>query len=421
MTTFVVPRTAREEFRADWPLLLTAMMGAGLSAILAYALGIFIGPIGREFGWNPEIIVTGFTLSTVLGVVGVIFSGRLIERFGARNLTLTGTFILAGATVALGLIPNSVPAYLGCYVAVAAAHTLLSPIIWQKIVVERFVKARGLAVSIVLCGPNIAGAVAPILATLSIARADWHIAYFVLAAYMILSSLPLTWLFFRETPRRSRSAEIGTTVARPPEATGGLSLSLAFGTREFWLLSASFMFAGVGMTGYTVFFVPMLLSKDLALLLAASMVSAFSIAAICGRLLAGFAMDHMFAPRVAALALALPVISSVLLLYLPPLYLTVLAAAVLTGLSSGAEYNMITYLATRYFGLRDFGSIGGLLFAVFMIGTIGGQQLPPLLLRSGSYDDVLLFFGGCFLFAATLMLFCRPYPHFCSDKESSMP
>jgi len=83
MTPLIETRTAREEFRADWPLLLNAMMGSGLSAILAYTLSVFIDPIGRDFRWNAEIVVTGFTLSTVLGVIGVIFSGKVIKRVGA--------------------------------------------------------------------------------------------------------------------------------------------------------------------------------------------------------------------------------------------------------------------------------------------------------------------------------------------------
>ena len=391
-----------EELRAGWPLLVSAMFGSGLSAILAYALGVFIAPIGRDYGWTPEFVILGFTVSTLLGAIGALFCGKLIDRFGSRRLALSGTVLLAGATAGLGLIPRSGFAYIACYVCVAAAHTILSPIVWQKLVVEKFETARGLAVSIVLCGPNIAGAISPVLGNFVIERANWHIAYLVLALYILASSLPLTWLFFRESPRdSSRSAVRGAGI--------GKSMHEVVRTREFWLLCLSFAIAAVGIGGYTVHLVPILRARDLSPMLAASMVSALSLAALSGRLMAGFAMDRLFAPRIATAALSLPVVSSLLLLFLPPTHGTILIASLLIGFASGAEYNMLGYLTARYFGLRSFGTVGSILFSLFTMGCLVGQQLPAVIGHS-SYDMVITLFGGCYLTGAIIMLFCRRYP-----------
>ena len=432
MTSTLGARTAREEFRADWPLLGAAMMGAGLSAVLAYAVGVLITPISRDFGWSPQVIVTGFSVSSGLSGLGAIFTGKLIARFGARHLTLAGTGILALATVALGLIPRSVPLYFGCYVLVALGHVLLSPIVWQKIVIERFDTARGLAVSIVLCGPNIAGAAAPLLATEAVYLSGWRMAYFALAGY-IVATLPLTVLYFRETrthsfapraavangtavhspPAQSRAAQSPPAQSppahsRPDPALRELSLRELARIREFWLMCCSFMFAGVGMAGYTIHLAPILLEKRFSTLEAASMVSALSVSAIVGRLLAGFAMDRLFAPRIAAAALALPLASCVILSLPAPASVAILFAAILLGLASGAEYNMIAFLTARYFGLNNYGTVGGILFCLFTIGCLTGQQLPGFI--GGGYAETVLWFGASFLVAATTMLFCRPYP-----------
>ena len=406
---------ATGEFGRGWQLLLAAMMGTSLSATLPYALGVFISPIGKDYGWDAEVIIAGLTLSTVLSGLGALFCGRLIARFGARRLAVTGILILTSATVALGLIPRSLPAYFACYAVVALAHMLLSPIVWQKIVVERFVKARGLAMSIVLCGPNIAGSIAPLLSTVVIQRADWHTAYLVLALYMLVATLPLTLLYFRELPIRATSLGTAAEGGEPGRTSPTLKLADVTKVREFWLLTASFALAGIGLGGYTVHFVPLLLSKGLPLLLAASMMSALSIAAICGRILAGVAIDRLFAPRIAAIALTLPVLSSVLLLFLAPAAWAILAAAVLLGLSSGAEYNMLGYLTARYFGLRNFGTVGSILFCGFTLGCVVGQLFPGVMLRTGTYDNVAVFFGATFLTAAVLMLFCRAYPQLAAE------
>ena len=407
MTGFIETRTAREEFRADWPLLLAAMMGVGLASVLPYSIGIFMGPIRREFGWSAEIILAAFASIGIMGIIGAPFTGRLIKWFGARALALVGTIVLALGTMMLGLIPNSIAMFFACYIVIATGHTLVSAIIWQKIIVERFMKARGLAVSIVLCGSNIAGSISPLLTTLVIEKANWRAAYFALGAYMFLSVFPLTWSFFRDTSRN-----IGQSNANNQIQGVGLTPGQAIRTLEFWLMFVSFMLAGMGITGYIIYFVPMLTSQGLPLLLSASVLSSLSVAALCGRLLAGAFMDHVFAPRLASLALILPLASSILLLFLPPSYWIAVAAAVLVGLSTGAEFNMIAYLTTRYFGLRDYGAIGGIFYGVFMLGCLGGQQLPALMLHWWGYEQVIILFGAGFLIASILMLICRPYPHF---------
>lgn len=87
-----------------------------------------------------------------------------------------------------------------------------------------------------------------------------------------------------------------------------------------------------------------------------------------------------------------------------------MVAAALVGLSTGAEFNMIAYLTTRYFGLKDYGAIGGIFYGVFMLGCLGGQQLPALLLHWWGYQHVIMLFGGSFVIASMMMLACRPYP-----------
>ena len=410
MTQPAASRTAREEFRADWPLLLAAMMGVGLTSVLPYASGVFIGPIRQEFGWSTEAVLLGHSFIGILGSIVSPFFGSFIRWFGARRIVLAGALIMSAGTTGLGLIPNSFPAYLACHFIIAIGHTMEAAVIWQKVVVERFVTARGLAVSIALCGSNIAGLISPMLATYVIERANWHVAYQVLAAYLFLSAFPLAWFFFRETPgtqpRLSRKAAAAPPAPPPP----GMEPRGAFRTREFWLMLVSFACAGLGITGYMIYFVPMLESQGHSPLLAASVVSSLSVAALAGRLLAGFGMDRMFAPWLAALALALPVLGSLLLLYAPPSYGTALLAAILTGLSAGAEFNMIAYLATRYFGLRSYGTVAGIFYGAFMFGGLGGQQIPARLLHGGGYDRVIVFFGSAFFIATVMMLFCRAYP-----------
>ena len=402
------PQTVRQEFARNWLMLLAASMGVGLSSMHAYSVGIFLGPIHQAFGWPPEKILAGLGLISVMAGVGSPICGHFMDRLGARVMGLTGTIVFAAGTAALAIIPASFPLFLACFALIGVGTIMASPMVWQRNVVERFVKGRGLAVSVALCGSNVAGAVSPLLATLFIESYNWRVAYLAVASYMLLSTLPLAWLYFRDTPAAGDGHGAPPSDA-PPADLSGITLADALRTREFWLVTIAFTLAGVGIAGYVVHLAPMLTAQGFSLILAATAVSVLSISAICGRLIAGALMDHMFAPHLAAIALALPMMGSLAILLIHPTYWTAIFAAITVGLSTGAEFNMISYLTAQYFGLRHFGVIGGIVFGTFMIGCLGGQMLPPYILKVGTYHDVLVMFTGSFLVASVLLFFCRPY------------
>ena len=404
-------RTARDEFREHWPLLLAATMGVGISSAHGYTVGVFLKPLEQEFGWSAQTVLLGPLIVGLLSGFGAPLTGRVMDRIGARPIALGGTLLFVLGYLLLSAVPHSFAAYLGCYVFIALGSVMASGLIFQKYVVDRFVAARGLAVSIALCGSNFAGAVTPILCTLVLERAGWRAGYVALAAYMFVSTFPLAWIFYREKSTRHRLVRTGPVDEQPQPAARpfGLTTAEAARTREFWLMITSFTLAGFGITGYMVNFVPMLTTVGLPLLEAASVVSTMSIAAIIGRLMAGAVMDRMFAPRIAAFALCLPLLSSALLLSFPPGYAVALCAALFVGLSTGAEFNMVSFLTARYFGLRHYGTLGGILYGSFMLGCIAGQQIPALLLRWTGYPQIITLFGACFFIAAALMLLCRPY------------
>jgi len=87
-----------------------------------------------------------------------------------------------------------------------------------------------------------------------------------------------------------------------------------------------------------------------------------------------------------------------------------LSAVVLMGLAQGAEFDIMAYMVSRYFGLRAFGEIYSYAFAAFTLGGVIG----PLLMGvgfdlTGSYRLVLGTLVVAALMAAGLMSRLGPY------------
>jgi MFS family permease len=86
----------------------------------------------------------------------------------------------------------------------------------------------------------------------------------------------------------------------------------------------------------------------------------------------------------------LPVAGCLLLLLGGGSFLAMAGASALIGLTLGAEIDVVVYLLTRHFGLRNFGGLYGGLLAALSIGTaIGPLAAAQFYDRTGSYAGFL--------------------------------
>jgi MFS family permease len=133
-----------------------------------------------------------------------------------------------------------------------------------------------------------------------------------------------------------------------------------------------------------------------------------------GRVAAGFLLDKFWAPYVAVAFLAIPAAACFLLAgsALPPGPVIALAVT-LVGLAAGAEFDLVAFMAGRYFGMKNYGfiygvQIGGILAATGLAPPIFGHIHGVY----GSYDPALLAAGVIFLVAPLFLLTLGRYPDF---------
>ncbi len=127
----------RAERRAPFPLIRLAMLrdpvlGAGLAtgALVSTVMmaTLVVGPFYLSQGLGLGAAVVGLTMSAgpaVAALVGVP-SGRLVDRFGTRPLTVLGLLGMAGGAAALSMLPTrfGIPGYVAPLVVVTAGYAL---------------------------------------------------------------------------------------------------------------------------------------------------------------------------------------------------------------------------------------------------------------------------------------------------------
>jgi hypothetical protein len=183
-----------------------------------------------------------------------------------------------------------------------------------------------------------------------------------------------------------------------------------------WSSYAAVWLSRIPMLGCLVHTTAMLSHRGIPAQTAALGSSLVGAAVLLGRVGTGYLLDQLFAPRVAAVFFAGTALGIILLwLGTTPL---AFAGAFLVGLGLGAEVDLIAYLISRYFGLRDFGKIYSFAFAAFVLaGALGPLLMGASFDRTGTYRGALTIFLAATLVAAVLMFRLGPYRYRAGQSE----
>jgi len=399
---------AGAEWRKYFMLPVAAGLGYATSVIHIYGLGPYIQPLSAEFGWSRTETTVGLTIATLVQAVCSVPIGMLVDRIGPRLLAIIGSLLTVAAFALMSTATGEAANWYMLWGLMALATLPIQATVWTSAVASRFEASRGLAFAVTLCGAAIATSLFPYLATRLIAEVGWRTAFVAQAGIWVVCSYPLIFLFFRGA-RDSREARFAEARQGRPVLSGvgffeGLRSSI-----YLRLLLASLLFTFT-IIALVVHFVPILTSYGLTALDAASIAALIGLASIFGRLSTGMLLDRFPASFVGAGVFMLPVAGCAVLIATggsPP---GAMAAAVLIGLTLGAEIDVVVYLTTRHFGLKSFGALYGGLLGALSIGTaLGPLGAARVFDAYGNYGPFLWVTIG-FMAASSLALASLPHP-----------
>lgn len=376
-------RTAREEWRAAWPIPVIGMVGMAGVSIPMVTAGVFMQSFATRFGWSRATFSSGLMVMLLLSVSLMPFVGRLVDRVGARRLAVIGVVVQTGAIAALGLANGLVGQWWLLCAVVAVAGQFVSPAVWTTATASLFETSRGLAMAVTLSGIGLCTAGAPLLATLYLGHFGASLAYPLLALTWGAVAIPLTLFAFHP----GRAQEHGAVATRRE----GVAYRDAVTSRSFIMLCAAGMLFAIITYSMVVHLVPILRSHGIAASAAAAIMGLMGLAAMTGRLLGGTLLDRFPAKIVGVAFFVLPIASVVILMNAgASIWLSALAA-IAFGLANGAEMDLISYLVARYYGMRNFAGI----YAISVAGAGAAAALGPVIAgllydQAGSYDGFLM-------------------------------
>ena len=141
---------AREELRGHWTLIMAAAIGFAFSSVVAASTGVFMEPMGKEFGWSRTLLSSALSISAVGTALFSPLFGVLIDRWGTRRMALAGT-VLAGLMISwLSQLSGSAVEWIGFWILYTVAGLMIKSTVWTAAVSSVFTAGRGLALGLTL-------------------------------------------------------------------------------------------------------------------------------------------------------------------------------------------------------------------------------------------------------------------------------
>lgn len=371
------------EFRVNWRTLLATFIGIATGNTLAhYTMSLFAPELIREFGWSKAqfALVGSLPLITLLVVP---FAGRFTDRFGTRLAAGIGFGAMSLGFLALSMMNGNIIEFFAIWLAQHIFGILTTSLVFTRAIVERFDKARGTALSALMMGAPLSGAIAaPLLASL-IESNGWRAGFTALAIVSGVGGLVCVIMMGRRRkPAPEATQQVQLTRAELMQAVRTPAFGLLVG--GMFLINIPQVFAASQIK-------LVVLSNGVSDSFGTWMVSLYATGVILGRFIFGVALDRVRAHLVALFALSLPAIGYVILA--SPLSVEwLLAIGVLViGVAQGAEGDVGAYMVSRHFDVRNY----SLIFGFVKAGLDGGGAIGALVLSytlhvTDSYATFLL-------------------------------
>jgi sugar phosphate permease len=383
-----------------------------LCGIQIYTLPVFYPELMKEFSWSAEKVTRAATIFFLTGAILTPFISSLFDRFSARVFMIAGALASATALFSYSHL-HTLTQMTIIYMVFSVSQVCAGQVPTMLIVTRWFRRYRGIAVGITLMGPDLGGAIFPLVVKHILAAGGWRNALLVLMSIVLgMMLLPLIFLI-RSRPEDKglqpdggieKISDLPVREPRQPDVT----LHEALRMPVFYILAfitGSLWFCMNGIVQHQAIYMSSELGIPMDTL--PVIISTIFWFAIIGKLIIGYLSDHfdkiliMFAV-VIVLTAGLATLRFSSADHLLGLY----CYAAVFGIGYSGTFTMIQLVIAEFYSGQSYGKILGILTMVD-VGA-GGIAITVIARMQGafkSYVPAIEILMGLGCLAAVLVLF----------------
>ncbi len=394
--------TYLREFAGNWQAFAAACIGMAAGTVSIYMNNIFSPHLIGEFGWaKSEFALIGLTV--VVSVIFLPIVGRLTDRYGMKKVALTGVIGLPAIFLGLALQPGSFAVFFALSVLqMLVISSLAGIVVYGRLIVRGFERARGLALGLASCAAPLATVVFTPLLSAFIEATGWRAGYGAMAVFAaVLGATALLII-----PRSYQDRDLAQAARLSPVG----DYKALLGNRTFLTIFAGLLLCNLHFTMQTTQLKLVLTENGIGSAAGSAMISIFALGVILGRIVCGLSLDRFPASYVATVCFLVPSLGLATLSSGTPNVLLAGFAVASLGFSVGAESDIAAFLAAKYFPASFFSSVLGLFTCAMAASAVTGALLLSWTVGvSGSYALFLrITFATMFFGSLSFLLLGRP-------------
>ncbi len=390
-------------------IVLTGFFVLLLQSGMLYSYGVFLKPLGDDFGWSRALTSGAHSLFLFLLAVLFVVTGRLTDRYGPRRVLSVCGAILGVGFLLMSRINNVWQLYLVYGVIVAVGQS--GGVVPMLSTVSRwFRRRRGLMTGILVAGVGVGQVIVPPVATHLITNYGWRTCYAIVGGVTLVVIVSLAQLLKRDPsvisqfPDGDSEAQAKILAARASE---GFTREEALRTRAFWMLWAMYFCYGFFLHATMVHIVPHATDLGISALSAAAILSIIGGMSSVGRISMGSVGDRIGNRPTVMTGFILAIVALLWLQIAGTLWMFY-TFAVVFGFAYGTLIVLESPMAADLFGVKALGAILGVLhFAPTVAGAISPFLAGKIYDMVGSYEIAFLIFTAFSVAGLILILLLK--------------
>lgn len=366
-----------------WRQLIVALLLATIGGVGLWSSVVILPTIQAEFGISRGGASLPYSVTLTGFAIGGIMMGRFSDRFGISVPLNLGAAML-GVGYALAALSQSYWQFLAVQavlIGMLGSSATFGPLVAE--VSQWFVKRRGIAVAIVASGNYLAGTLWPPILQFGIDTIGWRQAYLCIAAFCVVTMVPLALLLRRRADTGSQAPSMGLKpVLRMPTHRTALQV----------LLIIAGIACCVAMSMPQVHMIAYCVDLGYGAARGAELLSIMLGLGIVSRLISGVIADRIGGIGTLLIGSALQCLA--LVLYLPfDGLVSLYVVSALFGLAQGGIVPSYALIVRDYFPAREAGTQVSIVLMATVVGmALGGWMSGFIFDHSGSYQ--LAFMNG---------------------------
>ncbi|GAB5490500.1 MAG: MFS transporter [Phototrophicaceae bacterium] len=378
-----------------WVVLIVVIFGIiATSPGQSFTVSLFFDTFIEEFDLSRTVVSALFSAGTFLGSLSLTFVGRMIDKHGNRKMAVVIAGLFATVLILFSFVNGPITLFFG-FLGIRMLGQGALGLVNTTVIVEWFKRLRGQVMSIIFVSFALFQAVYVPFMQRQLEVTDWRTMWVYLGLAVATVTIPLAWIFMRNTPEEHGLLPDGDDVRKKKKneeldaLEDNWTLAEVLKNVTFWIFISGRVISPAWGTGLILHQVSVfaelghseeVTAQTYAIITIMTALFSLIFGVLVDRLRPGIIMVLQLGALVASMILATQMTSQILLWFY----------AISFGMMMGGGGVFDGAVWVNLFGRKHQGSIRGFISTALVTGTSIGPILFGLSFDIlGSYNPVL--------------------------------